>query len=51
MSTNARRVENGEGKAMQAAYVYFIWGQPSDGAEGVVLGAFDVRKVYAPIVL
>ena len=50
MSTNARRVDDGEGEARQAAHEHFIGGQRSGGADGVVVGAPDVRGVYVPIV-
>ena len=48
MSANASRVEDAEGKARQAAHV--SGGQPDGGADGVVVGAFDVRGVSVPIV-
>ena len=51
MSADAGRFEHGEGGARQMANVYFIGGQPGRGTDGVVVGAFDVRKMQAPIVL
>ena len=43
MSTNVWGVEDGERKARKAAHVYFVGGKPGGGADGVVIGALDVR--------
>ena len=51
MPANAGRVEHGEREARQSANVYFVGGQPGRGADGVVVGAFDVRKMQVPIAL
>lgn len=42
MSANVGRLENGEEQARQTPYI-FIGGQRSNGADGVVVGALDVR--------
>ena len=49
VSTNVRKIEDGEGGARKTAHVDFIGSEPSDGADGVVIGALDVRKVDVPI--
>ena len=45
MSANVWGVEGGEGKARKAAHVYFVGGKPCGGANGVVIGALDVREL------
>ena len=45
MSTNVWGVEHGEGKARKAVHVHFVGGKPGGGADGVVMGALDVREL------
>ena len=45
MSTNVWGAEDGEGKARMAANVYVVGGKPVGGADGVVVGALDVREL------
>ena len=49
--TNVVEVEDGEGEARETAHVDFIRSQPSGSANGVAIGALDVRKVDVPISL
>ena len=49
MPTNVVEVEDGEGEARETAHVDFIGSEPSGSADGVVIGALDVRKVDVPI--
>ena len=49
MSTTVGEIEDSEGEARETAHVDFIWSEPSGGADGVVIGALDVRKVFVPI--
>lgn len=41
----------GEGKAGRAVHVHFVWGEPGDGAEGIVVTKSYVRQVDVPVVL
>ena len=51
MGTTVRSLENGEGKAREASDVVFIGDKARGGANGVVIGVFDVEKVNVPVVL
>ena len=51
MGTTVRSFKDGEGKAGEASNVDFIGGKPRGGANGVVIGVFDVGKMDAPVVL
>ena len=51
MDTTVRSFEDGEGKAREASDVDFIGGKARGGANGVVIGVFDVGKMNAPVVL
>ena len=45
MFTNAWRVQDGQEKARKADHVYFVGGKRGGGADGVVIGALDVREL------
>ena len=51
MVTTVRSFEDGEGKARETSDVNFIGGKARGGANGVVIGVFDVGKVDVPVVL
>ena len=51
MDTTVRSFKDGEGKAREASNVYFIGGKARGGANGVVMGSFDVGKMDVPVVL
>ena len=51
MGTTVRSVKDGEGKAREASDVDFIGGKTRGGANGVVIGVFDVGKMDVPVVL
>ena len=51
MGTTVRSIKDGEGKARKASDVDFIGGKARGGANGVVIGVFDVRKMDVPVVL
>ena len=51
MGTTVRSFEDGERKAREASDVDFIGGKARGGANGVVIGVFDVGKVDVPVVL
>ena len=51
MATPVRSVEDGEREAREASDMDFIGGEARGGANGVVIGVFDVGKVDVPIVL
>ena len=50
MDTTVRSFKDGEGKVREASDVDFIGGKARGGANGVVIGVFDVGKVYVPVV-
>ena len=50
-SEGVRSLEDGEGKARETSDVNFIGGKARGGANGVVIGVFDVGKVDIPVVL
>ena len=49
MGTTVRSIKDGEGKAREASDVDFIGGKARSGADGVVIGVFDVGKVDVPV--
>ena len=51
MGTTVRSIKGGEGKARKASDVDFIGGKARGGANGVLIGIFDVRKMDVPVVL
>ena len=51
MATPVRSVEDGEREAREASDMDFIGGEARGGANGVVIGVFDVGKVDVPVVL
>ena len=51
MATTVRLFEDDEGKARETSDVNFIGGKARGGANGVVIGVFDVGKVGLPVVL
>ena len=51
MATPVRSVEDGERGAREASDMDFIGGEARGGANGVVIGVFDVGKVDVPVVL
>ena len=51
MGTTVRSVKDGEGKAREASDVDFTKGKARGGANGIVIGVFDVGKVDIPVVL
>ena len=51
MNTTVWSFKNGEGKAREASDVDFIGGKAPGGANGVVIGVFDVGKIDVPVVL
>ena len=51
MATTVRSFDDGEGEARETSDVNFIAGKARGGANGVVIGVFDVRKVGVPVVL
>ena len=51
VDTTLRSFNDGEGKAREASDVDFIEGKARGGANGVVIGVFDVGKMDAPVVL
>ena len=51
MDTTVRSLKDGEGEAWEASDVDFIRGEARSGADGVVIGVFDVGKVDVPVVL
>ena len=51
MSTTVRSIKDGEGKVREASNVDFIGGKGRRGANGVVIGVFDVGKMDVPVVL
>ena len=51
MNTTVRSFKDGEGKAREASDVDFIGGKARGGANGVVIGVFDVGEMDVPFVL
>ena len=51
MDTTVRSFKDGEGKAREASDVNFIGGKARGGANGVVIGVFNVGKMDVPVVL
>ena len=51
MGTTVRSIKDGEGKVRETSDVDFIGGKARGGANGVVIGVFDVGKVDVPVVL
>ena len=51
MATSVRSFEDGERKARETSDVNFIGGKARGGANGVIIGVFDVGKVEVPVVL
>ena len=51
MDTTVRSFEDGEGGAREASDEDFIGGKARGGANGVVIGVFDVGKMDVPVVL
>ena len=51
MGTTVRSFKDGEGKAREASDVDFIGGKARGGANGVIIGVFDVGKMDIPVVL
>ena len=51
MGNTVRSIKYGEGKAREAYDVDFIGGKARGGANGVVIGVFDVGKMDVPVVL
>ena len=51
IGTTVRSIKDGEGKAREASDVDFIGGKARGGANGVVIGVFDVGKMDVPVVL
>ena len=51
MDTTVRSTKDGERKAREASGVDFIGCKARGGANGVVIGVFDVEKMDAPVVL
>ena len=51
MGTTVRSIKDGEGEAREASDVDFIRGKAGSGADGVVIGVFDVWKMDVPVVL
>ena len=51
VGTTVRSIKDGEGEAREASDVDFIGGKARGGANGVVIGVFDVGKMDVPIVL
>ena len=51
MVTTVRTIKDGEGEAREASDVDFIRGKARSGADGVVIGVFDVGKMTVPVVL
>ena len=49
--TTVRSIKDGEGEAREASDVDFIGGKARGGANGVVIGVFDVGKMDIPVVL
>ena len=45
VSTNVGEVEDSEGGASETVHVDFVGREPSAGADGVVIGALDVREL------
>ena len=50
MGTTVRSFKDGEGKVREASAVDFIGGKVRGGANGVVIGVFDVGKMDVPVV-
>ena len=51
MGATVRSIKDGEGEAREASDVDFIGGKARGGANGVVIGVFDVGKMDVPVVL
>ena len=51
MGTTVRSFEDGKREAREASDVDFIGGKARSGADGVVIGVFDVGKMDVPVVL
>ena len=51
VGTTVRSIKDGEGEAREASDVDFIGGKALGGANGVVIGVFDVGKMNVPVVL
>ena len=51
MGATVRSIKDGEGEAREASDVDFIGGKARGGANGAVIGIFDVGKVDVPVVL
>ena len=51
MGTTVRAIKDGEEEEREASDVDFIRGKARSGADGVVIGVFDVGKMVVPVVL
>ena len=51
VGTTVRSIKDAEGEAREASDVDFIGGKARGGANGVVIGVFDVGKRDVPVVL
>ena len=51
MGTTVRSIKDGKGEPREACDVDFIRGKARSGADGVVVGVFDVGKMDVPVVL
>lgn len=45
MSTNVRKVNDGDGKARKAALVYFVELKPGGGVDSAIVGPLGARKL------
>ena len=50
MGTTVRSIKDGEWEAREASDVDFIGGKARSGADGVIIGVFDVGKMDVPVV-
>ena len=50
MGTTVRSIKDGGGEAREVSNVDFIGGKARGGANGVVIGVFDVGKMDVPVV-
>ena len=51
IGTTVRAINDSEGEAREASDVDFIGSKASGGADGVVIGVFDVGTMNVPVVL
>ena len=51
VGTTVRAINDCEGEAREASDVGFIEGKARSGADGVVIGVFDVGEMDVPVVL